>query len=124
VARTWTGRATPPSTPKGLTVTRDIFFDEGFQADGTVNLAGAKIGSLVDEAGSWPQALDLDGLTYDDLTNIPARKRLDWLNLSVEYAPQPYEQLAAHYRRLGHDEEARRVLLANLNRSAFLRSGY
>ena len=45
---------------------------------------------------------------------MPARKRLDWLNRSVDYAPQPYEQLAAYYRRLGHDEEARRVLLAKL----------
>ncbi len=27
-------------------------------------------------------------------------------------SPQPYEQLAAYYRRLGHDDQARRVLLA------------
>jgi hypothetical protein len=99
---------------QGLIVTRDMFFDEGFQADGTVNLRAAKIGSLVDEVGSWPQALELDGLTYGDLTSMPARERLDWLNRSVDYAPQPYEQLAAYYRRLGHDEEARRVLLAKL----------
>jgi hypothetical protein len=85
-----------------------------FRADGMVDLTGAKIGSLVDEARSWPPALDLDGLIYDDLTNMPARKRLDWLSRSVDYAPQPYEQLAAQYRRLGHDEEARQVLLAKL----------
>ena len=108
------GKGEPALYAQGLTVTRDMFLDEGFRADGTVNLTGAKIGSLVDEARSWPQALDLDGLTYDDLTNMPARKRLDWLNRSVDYAPQPYEQLAAYYRRLGHDEEARRVLLAKL----------
>jgi hypothetical protein len=108
------GNGKPALYAQGLTVTRDMFLDEGFRADGTVNLTGAKIGSLVDEARAWPQALDLDGLTYDDLTNMPARERLDWLNRSVGYAPQPYEQLAAHYRRLGHDEEARRVLLAKL----------
>jgi hypothetical protein len=108
------GKGKPALYAQGLTVTRDMFLDEGFRANGTVNLTGAKIGSLADEARAWPQALDLDGLTYDDLTNIPARKRLDWLNRSVDYAPQPYEQLAAHYRRLGHDEEARRVLLAKL----------
>jgi hypothetical protein len=99
---------------QGLTVAREMFFDEGFRADGTVNLTDAKIGSLADEARSWPHALDLDRLTYEDLTNMPARKRLDWLKRSVDYAPQPYEQLAAYYRRLGHDEEARRVLLAKL----------
>ena len=108
------GKGEPALCAQGLTVTRDMFFDDGFRADGTVNLTGAKIGSLVDEARCWPQALDLDGLTYDDLTNMPARKRLDWLNRTVDYAPQPYEQLAAYYRRLGHDEEARRVLLAKL----------
>ena len=108
------GKGEPALYAQGLTVTRDMFLDEGFRADGTVNLTGAKIGSFADEARSWPQALDLDGLTYDDLTNMPARKRLDWLNRSVDYAPQPYEQLAAYYRHLGHDEEARRVLLAKL----------
>jgi hypothetical protein len=108
------GKGMPALYAQGLTVTRDVFLDEGFRADGTVNLTGARIGSLVDEAASWPQALDLHGLTYDELTNMPARKRLDWLNRSIEYAPQPYEQLAAYYRRLGHDEEARRVLLAKL----------
>jgi hypothetical protein len=108
------GQGMPALYAQGLVVTRDIFFDEGFRADGTVNLMGAKIGSLVDEARSWPQALDLDGLTYGYLSDMPARKRLHWLNRSVDYAPQPYEQLAAYYRRLGHDEEARRVLLAKL----------
>jgi hypothetical protein len=108
------GKGEPALYVQGLTVAREMFFDEGFRADGTVNLTGAKIGSLADEAGSWPEALDLDGLTYEDLTNMPARKRLDWLGRSVDYAPQPYEQLAAYYRRLGHDEEARRVLLAKL----------
>ena len=108
------GKGEPALYAQGLTVTRDMFIDEGFRADGTVSLTGAKIGSVVDEARSWPQALDLDGLTYGDLTNMPARKRLHWLNRSIDYAPQPYEQLAAYYRRLGHDEEARRVLLAKL----------
>ena len=89
-----------------------MYCDKGFQADGTVDVTGAKIGTLADEAESWPQALDLDGLTYGDLTDMPVRQRLDWLSRSASYSPQPYEELAAHYRRLGHDDEARRVLLA------------
>jgi hypothetical protein len=107
------GQGMPALHAQGLTVAKDMFCDEGFQADGTVNLAGAKIGSLGDEAESWPQVLVLDGLTYDELANMPARKRLNWLSRSIDYAPQPYEQLAAYYRRLGHDE-ARCVLLAKL----------
>jgi hypothetical protein len=95
-----------------LTVTGEMFCDEEFHADGTINLMGAKVGIIVDEAKSWPQVLDLDGLTYGDLAYLPARQRLDWLNRSTGYSPQPYEELASYYRRLGHDEQARRVLLA------------
>lgn len=102
---------------QGLTVEREAFLNQGFRADGVVNLAGAKIGSIVDEDMSWPHVLDLDGLTYDELSDMSARKRLDWLNRSGDYAPQPYEQLAAYYRSLGHDEEARRVLLVKLRQS-------
>lgn len=95
-----------------ITVTTAMFCDEGFQADGEVSLSHAKLGGLVDERKSWPQLLKLDGLTYGDLSYLPARERLDWLNRSPDYSPQPYEQLAAYYRRLGHDDEARSVLLA------------
>jgi hypothetical protein len=77
-----------------------------------VNLGRAQIGVLVDDRESWPQILYLDGLAYSDLTYMPARERLEWLNRSVGYLPQPYEQLAGHYRQLGHDDQARRVLLS------------
>src|SRR6266571_2086115 len=64
-----------------------------------------------------PQKLVLDGFTDDDL-QPPARAkgrtgRLTWLYRDEEgYRAQPYEQLAAHYRRLGYEAEARDVLLA------------
>jgi hypothetical protein len=93
-----------------------MFCDEEFRADGRVNLAHAKIGRLVDAKESWPQLLNLNGLTYSDLTYMSARQRLGWLNRSFNYQAQPYEQLAAYYRLLGHDEEARRVLLAKQRR--------
>jgi hypothetical protein len=108
------GNGGPALDARGLTVAREMVLDGGFQADVMVNLTDAKISSLVDEARSWPEVLDLDGLTYENLTDMPVRKRLDWLDRSVDYTPQPYEQLAGHYRRLGHDEEARQVLLAKL----------
>src|SRR5215472_2686473 len=65
-------------------------------------LVNAKVGSLVDDRRSWPQLLNVDGMTYGDLTPMSARERLDWLKRSVRtvgYSPQPYEQLAAYYRR-------------------------
>src|SRR5712691_8187744 len=41
------------------------------------------------------------------------RERLDWVSrCPLGYQPQPYEQLAAYYRRAGHDDDVRRVLLA------------
>ena len=106
------GNDGPALNAQGLTVGAGMFCVGGFRADGEINLAHAKIGALVDARESWPQRLNLDGLTYDYLTYLPARERLDWLHRSVGYSPQPYEQLAADYRRLGHDEQARRVLLA------------
>ena len=96
------GKDGPALTARELTVTADMLCDEGFQAAGEINLAGAKIGALLDEKESWPPLLDLDGLTYRALTYLPARDRIDWLNRSAGYSPQPYEQLAAYYRQLGH----------------------
>jgi len=103
-------------TAQSLTVTAGMFCEGGFQANGAIDLVAAKIETLVDERESWPQRLHLDGLTYSRLTYLPAQERLDWLNRSAGYSPQPYEQLAAYYRRLGHDEQARRVLLAKQRR--------
>jgi hypothetical protein len=59
--------------------------------------------------------LSLDGTTYDVLKpTLNARSRLRWLTGSIgkTYRPQPYEQLAAHYRSIGNDHAARGVLLA------------
>jgi hypothetical protein len=74
------GKDGPALTARGLTVTESMLCYVGFQADGTVDLAGAKIGTLVDEKESWPSLLNLDGLTYGNLTDLPARDRLDWLS--------------------------------------------
>ena len=106
------GKDRPALNAQRLTVTGEMFCLGGFQADGEISLVSAKLGMLVDERESWPQLLSLGGLTYGDLIYMPARERLDWLNRSVYYSPQPYEQLAGYYRRLGHDDQARRVLLA------------
>ncbi len=98
----------------GLTVGGTMYCNDGFRADGEIILRNARIGVL-DDGGkdSWPPRQELDGLTYGDMRPyLPARERLDWLRRSAEYQGQPFEELAAYYRRLGHDEQARRVLLA------------
>lgn len=44
---------------------------------------------------------------------LAAPEWLGWLQRDPDgYEPQPYEQLAAYYRRVGQDEQARTVLLA------------
>lgn len=101
-----------------LTVAEALVCDRGFRAEGGIVLNDATIGRLVDDKEDWPELIELDGLTYRDIKYFPAKDRLDWLNRSAAagYWPQPYEQLAAHYRRLGHDDQARLVLLARQRR--------
>lgn len=81
---------------------------------GTADLSHARIGSLNAHPNSTPAGLRVSELTYDKLTPLlPAGQRVRWLTSAHdEYLPQPYEQLAITYRRLGHDAGARTVLLA------------
>ena len=85
--------------------------------NGIADLRLAQVGVLQDKNGAGPIQLRLDGLTYEHLraSDGPgdAASRLTWLGQDRDgYRPQPYEQLAAFYRRIGHDDDARRVLLA------------
>ena len=57
----------------GLTVTGSTLFDRGFRTDGAVRLVYAKISRISDPKESWPSKLELNGLTYDGLTYLPAQ---------------------------------------------------
>ena len=106
--------------------------------DGSVDLGGTHVSVFCDDPKTWPTDLRLDGFVYGSLIArsrrsgpdrppdryladssnasaeiLPARERLRWLRLTTTgYRPQPYEQLAQFYRSVGHDDEARKVLLA------------
>lgn len=82
--------------------------------DGTVDARNAHLGTLYDAPDTWPADLRLAETTYDALANpLPAAERVRWIRRTGGgYLPQPYEQLAAAYRKLGHEDEARTVLLA------------
>lgn len=91
------------------------------EVTGLVDLSRVQVGALRDSVETWPEHLRLDGLGYDHLLPvgppIDVRGRCRWLRRDPqEYRPHPYEQLAAYYRRLGHDDDARRVLLAKERR--------
>jgi len=88
--------------------------------EGTVDLRSARVGALYDSERTWPGTLGLWGFTYDHLeadTQVSSKGRLRWLDRDPKgYAPQPYEQLAAFYRRAGHEQDARRVAIKKQRR--------
>jgi hypothetical protein len=100
--------------------TADSLWLAGAAITGMIDLTSAKVASLRDEPPHWPSVC-LDGFEYADLQPYAAASsdtgRLAWLSHSPEgYRPQPYEQLAAYYRKLGNDQEARTVLLVKQRR--------
>ncbi|MEU4503677.1 membrane-associated oxidoreductase [Streptomyces sp. NPDC024089] len=66
----------------------------------------------------WPATVRLEGLRYEALTpRLPAADRLALLQRDVDgFVPHSYEQLAASYRRVGDDVDARAVQLAEQRR--------
>jgi hypothetical protein len=91
------------------------------QVSGLVDLTRARVGALRDSRATWPTRLRLDGFGYDQLLPlgqpIDVRARCAWLARDADvYRPHPYEQLAGYYRRLGHDDDARRVMVAKQRR--------
>jgi hypothetical protein len=86
-----------------------------------VDLRHAHCAVLRDSPSTWPTRVALDGLVYDAIDagdrGLSVAERLTWLGRQPHgYRPQPYEQLAELYRRLGADADARRVLLAKQRR--------
>src|ERR1700761_4337533 len=81
---------------------------------GIAELSHLKVGALTAHPDSTPKGIRVAELTYDTLTSmLPAEQRIRWITSTRSgYLPQPYEQLAASYRRLGHDADARTVMLA------------
>lgn len=82
--------------------------------EGGVNLQHSTLNVLRDSATTWPDTVILDGLDYAALEPADAvAARIGWLNKHPDgFLPQPYEQLASVYRRMGQDGDARLVLLA------------
>jgi hypothetical protein len=99
-----------------------------------IDFLQGRVGTLYDDPSTWPKTLRLVGFSYDalhevglvsgeeqqyeydaleEVPTVSARQRLRWLRRDpAGYTPQPYEQLAAVYRRAGREEDARRVAIA------------
>jgi hypothetical protein len=88
---------------------------------GALDLTGASVDTLHDDEASWPKQRDLllNRCLYNALIGGPmdAERRLQWLarqspeRWGEDFWPQPYEQLAHVFREMGHDEDARTVLV-------------
>jgi hypothetical protein len=98
-----------------------FFLRQGARIDGTLSLAGAELGAILDEPASWPAKGDLmlNRCLYGALLGAAtdAEPRLDWLARQTpsrwgeDFWPQPYEHLAKVLREMGHDDDARTVLM-------------
>jgi hypothetical protein len=98
-----------------------LFLRREARVNGMLTLTGASIGTIHDEASSWPKTGDLllNRCRYGAFIDSPvdAESRLDWLarqtpeRFGEDFWPQPYEQLASVFREMGHGEDARAVLV-------------
>jgi hypothetical protein len=84
---------------------------------GDITLRGSTIAGLRDNPAELPAQtrISLDGLTYRGLPGLdttPVEQRVAWLRRMPTYAAQPYRHLAAAYQAAGHEDDGRRILIA------------
>ena len=134
----------------GTKIGRRVFLTDAFKAEGKVRLVGAtirelrivevleaeqtildlrfaEVGTFWDDEKSWPKAgnLRLDGFRYERLyeeSPLQADSRIKWLRRQPpdKFLPQPYEQLAAVLRQMGHEGDAWPVMIEkNRERARF-----
>jgi hypothetical protein len=111
---TFTNENGPALRADGLTVARSLYLLPTMLS-GSIDLTDAQVGNYVDDRRSWPEELRLGGFTYSWIEAIPMitiKERLEWVTRRASgFSPQPYEQLAAVYRRAGRDDDARLVAI-------------
>ena len=114
----------PALNAENLQVDQAMFLTDRFTAtgggeDAAVNLTDTRVGGAfvfapahLEHTADSRRRLAVDGLTY---AGVPISAQ-DWRNLLRDgtpgYAAQPYQQLAAGYRALGDDRQARQTLMA------------
>ncbi|MBD9444212.1 hypothetical protein [Rhizobium sp. RHZ01] len=99
-----------------------FFLRQGASVEGALDLTATTIGAIDDDQSSWPKTGDLllNRCRYGAFIGGPAdaASRLDWLSRQTperwkaDFWPQPYEHLSMVLREMGHDEDARAVLIA------------
>ncbi|GAA2110018.1 hypothetical protein [Actinomadura alba] len=92
----------------------ELIFTPAEPVVGWVSLSYSRIRLILDQPATWPDVLQLNGLTYDTLRGGEPKSRLGWVRRDEVFHPQVYEQLATWFRGSGLDDLARKVQLAKL----------
>jgi len=102
------------ATVEGLAMLSELIVERG-----GLDFRDSAVGAFYDDpASALPDQdgfVELSGLTYRGVPGHPGvtvAERLAWLARMPAYAAQPYRQLATAYRAAGHEDESRRVLVA------------
>ncbi|MEL7461944.1 MAG: hypothetical protein AAFX45_06780 [Pseudomonadota bacterium] len=108
---------------RGLRVSREIIWSDVMASQGSISFVGARCEAIWDQPTSWPGEgrTRLDGLIYDRIINstTDAKARLEWIakgETPGRFFPQPYTHLAKVLREMGHERDARDVLIAKERR--------
>lgn len=96
-----------------------MFMCDNAEIGGRVSLIAAEIGDVHDDPRCWPQRIELDHCRYRGFLGpeapTDANRRLDWLSRSEqqpgEFRPDAYEHCAKVLREMGHEADARVILI-------------
>lgn len=108
---------------QGALVNGAFYLRNRTQISGALDLTDARIGTITDDPACWPELgnLLLDRCRYGGFTGrdtpVDAASRIRWLSLQdearwgAEFWPQPWEECARVLRAMGHEADARAVLI-------------
>jgi hypothetical protein len=118
---TFEGKGGEALSLEGIRVAGAFVLRGSARIHGVLKLTAAEIGLIADDRDCWPGHGDLllERCRYGAIVAGPvdAPSRLDWLSRQdparwgVDFWPQPYVELARVLREMGHDADARAVLI-------------
>lgn len=114
----------------GAKISGGFVLNAGAEVSGCIDLSGATLSAINDDPACWPPEILLSRCRYEafqgDTAPIDAKNRLKWLALQQPkkyghaFWPDPYEHCAKVLNEMGHDTDARAILIEKekLQRSA------
>jgi hypothetical protein len=101
-------------------ITGTFFLRERTKVSGCIDLTDATFGTICDDPACWPPEVILDRCRYGAFLGrspTDAKSRLTWLALQnptkhgQDFWPDPYEHCAKVLREMGHNADARAILI-------------